>query len=197
MKRILTLVLCVCAVFCMTTLARAEALSGEVIRLHVVADSGSAEDLAAKNAVRDAILEAYFGGGQEDLSAAREYIMQNLDGIRALAEKTLRELDKSVPVSVHFGLRRLPEKDYGSFSLPAGRYETLTVTLGAGEGSNWWCVLYPPLCVVPAAALRETAEEAGISEQGIAMMTGRGEEIRLRFKLLEIFSEMDMALFGR
>lgn len=193
------LVLCLClltsAVF--STAAKGAQLSGSLIRLHVVADTGSEEDLRLKNAVRDNILAEFFSDPMEDLQAERDRVAGSLAEIRQLAEETLQELGADNGVKVSFGMRYLPEKEYGSFSLPAGRYETLTVTIGRGEGSNWWCVLYPPLCVVPAAALRETAEEAGIPQEGYEMMTGDGDEIRFRFKILEILTELDGKIFGR
>ena len=193
------LVLCLClltsAVF--STAAKGAQLSGSLIRLHVVADTGSEEDLRLKNAVRDNILAEFFSDPMEDLQAERDRVAGSLSEIRQLAEETLQELGADNGVKVSFGMRYLPEKEYGSFSLPAGRYETLTVTIGRGEGSNWWCVLYPPLCVVPAAALRETAEEAGIPQEGYEMMTGDGDEIRFRFKILEILTELDGKIFGR
>ena len=194
-----TLVLCLClltsAVF--STAAKGAQLSGSLIRLHVVADTGSEEDLRLKNAVRDNILAEFFSDPMENLQAERDRVAGSLSEIRQLAEETLQELGADNGVKVSFGMRYLPEKEYGSFSLPAGRYETLTVTIGRGEGSNWWCVLYPPLCVVPAAALRETAEEAGIPQEGYEMMTGDGDEIRFRFKILEILTELDGKIFGR
>ncbi|MBO5646400.1 MAG: stage II sporulation protein R [Clostridia bacterium] len=193
------LVLCLClltsAVF--SAAAKGAQLSGSLIRLHVVADTGSEEDLRLKNAVRDNILAEFFSDPMEDLQAERDRVAGSLAEIRQLAEETLQELGADNGVKVSFGMRYLPEKEYGSFSLPAGRYETLTVTIGRGEGSNWWCVLYPPLCVVPAAALRETAEEAGIPQEGYEMMTGDGDEIRFRFKILEILTELDGKIFGR
>ena len=194
-----TCILCLClmaaAVF--SAAAKGAQLSGSLIRLHVVADTGSEEDLRLKNAVRDAILAEFFSDPMESLQAERDRVEGSLTEIRQLAEETLRELGADSAVKVSFGMRCLPEKQYESFSLPAGRYETLTVTIGRGEGSNWWCVLYPPLCVVPAAALQETAEDAGIPQDGYEMMTGDGEEIRFRFKILEILTDLDEKIFGR
>ena len=194
-----TLVLCLClltsAVF--STAAKGAQLSGSLIRLHVVADTGSEGDLRLKNAVRDNILAQFFSDPMEDLQAERDRVAGSLSEIRQLAEETLQELGADNGVKVSFGMRYLPEKEYANFSLPAGRYETLTVTIGQGEGSNWWCVLYPPLCVVPAAALRETAEEAGIPQEGYEMMTGDGDTIRFRFKILEILTDLDGKIFGR
>ena len=195
--RVLVFCMCLMTASVFSAAAQGAELSGSLIRLYVVADSGSDEDLHLKNAVRDAILAEFFSHPMEDLQAERDRVQGSLTEIRQLAEDTLRELGAENSVAVSFGMRYLPEKDYESFSLPAGRYETLTVTIGRGEGSNWWCVLYPPLCVVPAAALRETAEEAGIPDVGYEMMTGDGEEIRLRFKILEILTDLDAKVFGR
>ncbi|MBQ3095613.1 MAG: stage II sporulation protein R [Clostridia bacterium] len=194
-----TLVLCLCLLVSAVFSAAAEGaqLSGSLIRLHVVADTGSEEDLRLKNAVRDAILAEFFSEPMESLQAERDRVEGSLTEIRQLAEETLRGLEADCNVQVSFGMRYLPEKEYESFSLPAGRYETLTVTIGRGKGSNWWCVLYPPLCVVPAAALQETAENAGIPQDGYEMMTGDDEEIRFRFKILEILTDLDEKIFGR
>lgn len=201
MKKLLSVLsafgLCAALLFCLSCRAQSRALSDSLVRLHVVAHSSSQADQAHKEAVRDALLACFFTDAKSGLAAEKSYIAQNLGNIRAVAARTLAERGCTEPVQVSLGRYRLPQKDYGSFALPAGEYEALRVTIGEGEGSNWWCVLFPPLCVAPAAALRETAGSAGVDEQGIALMTGDGQEIRLRFKVLEILSDIEEKLFGR
>jgi len=121
-----------------------------LVRLHVVANSDDAEDQRLKLAVRDAVLQATapLVRGVEDPAEARARIEANTDRLQAVAEARLRALGYAYPVEVQFGVYPFPEKRYGDITLPAGNYQALRVVIGEGHGSNWWCVLFPPLCVV-------------------------------------------------
>ena len=117
-----------------------------MIRLHVVANSNSREDQALKLAVRNEILK--FMEGQENLDDARTYLNENLDSIEELSEKVIDEMGFDYPARAQLGVSYIPEKSYEDLTLPAGNYEALKVTLGRGDGDNWWCVIFPQLCLV-------------------------------------------------
>lgn len=132
-----------------------------VVRLHIMANSNSIADQKTKLQVRDRIL-ADVGGvftepqNQQDAKKAAE---QALPDIVEAAEKELRE--NGVHASVKAELTRMyfTTREYGDISLPAGIYDAVRVTIGSGEGKNWWCVIYPPICVAPAMAPQSEALE--------------------------------------
>lgn len=117
-----------------------------IIRLHVVANSDSPEDQALKLAVRDEIIKMM--EGKDDLEDARSYIDSHLDEIETAAEKVIHEKGFDYPASARRRVMFIPEKSYEDLTLPAGNYEALRVTLGRGEGHNWWCVIFPQLCLI-------------------------------------------------
>ena len=141
------------------TLVQAEQqrLSAKLIRLHVVANSDSAHDQAVKLEVRDAVSAAAKAllDGAEDPRAA---LAGRLDAVADAAAARLRELGEDLPVTVRLGKERFPTREYDTFSLPAGVYESLRVTIGAGKGHNWWCVVFPSLCLTSSMDELELAD---------------------------------------
>ena len=114
-------------------------LRESLIRLHVIAASDSEYDQAIKLAVRDAVLDA-----------TQELDKRDTDGFAQTAEAAANEYLKSRAIPyrarAEYGSFDFPEKEYRGFTLPAGEYNGVRVILGSGEGHNWWCILYPPLC---------------------------------------------------
>ena len=164
-------------------------LAGKLIRLHVVANSDSEEDQAIKLQVRDAVLQVTEGLEKEELS-------QSLPEIQAAAEQRLRELNCRDQVTVSLREERFPTRVYDSFALPAGVYTALRVTIGAGEGHNWWCVAFPSICFrATAADLEEAAAAAGFTTQDVALITEANESYVLKFKTLELLEQLKLWLF--
>jgi stage II sporulation protein R len=121
-----------------------------VFRLHVIANSDSAEDQAAKLRVRDAIL-AYERARMEDAETAEEArarLMEDGAGLLFAAERALAECGMDYGASLEIGTFPFPQREYGAEVYPAGEYAALRVVLGAGKGQNWWCVMFPPLCIL-------------------------------------------------
>ena len=157
---------------------RQSALADKVVRLHVIAASDSAEDQRVKLEVRDALL-AYLSPRLEAASGARDAA-----AVIAASAPELKKIAETVSggsARVELGRETYPTREYETFSLPAGEYTSLRVTLGAGGGRNWWCVVYPPLCTAGV----ETAQEALLSEDDIKLITEDGGGYVLRFRLLE------------
>ena len=180
------LLVALCASLCAGTWAQGQqaALSRELVRLHVVAASDDAREQAVKLEVRDAVL-AYLEprlDGVEDSAAAREVISGSLQGIAEAAAE--RAGGRGVTVSL--ARERFPLRRYDSLTLPAGEYDSLRVTLGAGEGHNWWCVVFPPLCT--AAVSADELSEA-MSRDSYAVIT-ESEGYELRFRTLELWGEL-------
>jgi stage II sporulation protein R len=123
-------------------------IPGEAIRLRILANSDFESDQAIKRKVRDAV-NAQITLWVQDLTSmekARAVINSKLPEIQAIAEQVVRDQHSDQSVKVEFGKVQFPTKLYGQFLYPAGEYQAILITLGKGEGANWWCVLYPPLC---------------------------------------------------
>lgn len=167
-----------------------EALYDNMIRLHVLAESDSAADQARKLRVRDAVLACLAEklGTADDFAAARTQIESLLPAIRAAAESA----SDGVPVTVAFGEETYPVRYYENFTLPAGRYTSLRVTLGEGAGRNWWCVLFPQLCTARASEddFYEDFIAAGFTpEQYRLIKNESGVKYKIRFRILELLEE--------
>ena len=117
-----------------------------ILRLHVIANSDSAEDQAVKLRVRDAILACMEPG--DTMEEAEAFVRKHGAELLAAAEDTLREAGFSYSAQLMLGTYPFPDRTYGGTLYPAGEYEALRVVLGDGAGQNWWCVLFPPLCIV-------------------------------------------------
>lgn len=183
----ISMLLALCITLCAGTwaCARSEALSDALVRLHVIAVSDDAEEQEIKLRVRDSVL-AYLEPrleGADDAAEARELISAELDGIKAAAETAAEGRKVSVTLSREY----YPTRDYGSFALPAGSYESLRVVLGEGEGHNWWCVVFPPLCLSAAEAENALETLGGDSAQ---LLSGEGEGVVFKFRLLELWGEL-------
>lgn len=127
-------------------------IPNEAIRLRVLANSNSKEDQELKLKVRDE-LQLYMYELLKDtkgIDQAREKIKQNLDQIEDCVNRTLQKYDSAIKFQIDFGLNYFPDKEYKGVVYPAGEYESVLVTLGEGNGNNWWCVLFPPLCLMEA-----------------------------------------------
>ena len=164
-------------------------LAAKLIRLHVVANSDSDEDQAVKLRVRDAVLQAaqpYVTGPD-----AEEALAENLGALERAAAKALRSLGRENAVSVTLQNEAFPTRAYETFSLPAGVYRTLRVTIGAGAGHNWWCVVFPTLCTAASLDELETAAAAGgFSEGEVKLITGAEDGYVLKFRIMELLEAL-------
>ncbi len=123
-------------------------LSEQVLRLHVIANSDSAEDQKVKLMVRDAIVDLFTSdlSQMNGITQALEYAKNKIDLIQKTADEILKREGFNYRSRIEISQSRFPEKVYGDIIFPAGIYTAVRVTLGEGTGQNWWCVLYPPLC---------------------------------------------------
>lgn len=152
----------------------------ESIRLRILANSDSVGDQAVKRLVRDAVVEQMNGwvaelAQPESLEEARTMVQGKLSDIEQRVGETLKASGKSYDYEVELGEVPFPTKIYGGAVYPAGEYEAVRVTLGAGAGKNWWCVLFPPLCFVDAGsgdALQKSASAKSGEKGGVAAAKG-------------------------
>lgn len=163
-------------------------ISDHVIRLHVIANSDSDEDQACKLAVRDALLncsEEYLGVGASKEEALKN-AEKNLEVLRQVAEETVRKQGFSYDVQIELCTMDFPEKTYDDLVMPAGTYDAVRIILGEGSGQNWWCVMYPPLCV-PAAEKIDPDDVFTKEEQDLLY---KKEGYTVQFAVLEFFKEV-------
>ena len=164
--------------------ARQQSISSALVRLHVIAVSDGAEEQEIKLEVRDAVLDYLTPvlENAEDQQQARQIITENLEGIAEAAGSAARGRQVSVTLS----RESYPTRQYEGFTLPAGRYESLRVILGEGEGKNWWCVVFPPLCL--SAAESEEVQSV-LNGEDLSIVTEE-EGYVLRFKLVELWGKL-------
>ena len=183
--------------WCGTLLSDRQRLRQELIRLHVVANSDSPEDQARKLQVRDAITDSLKADLQNirDVQQAKQYLQEKLPYIQRVASNTLRELGCEDSVAVSLCREAFDTRVYDTFTLPSGVYQALRVVIGEGQGKNWWCVVFPGLCV-PAASegFEEVAAGAGFPEGLNSALTGE-EGYELRFGLLDAMGKLENILF--
>ncbi len=124
--------------------------TGELLRLHILADSDEEKAQSDKLAVRDAVLEALSPvlEGAANAAEAEARVRERLPLIEETARQTLEASGESYPVQARIVVADFPDRIYAGQLVPAGEYRALQIRLGKAEGHNWWCVLYPPLCFV-------------------------------------------------
>ena len=185
-------------VWCGTVIADRQRLNEELIRLHVVANSDRVEDQELKLLVRDAIITSLRQALADvrDTEQAKEYLQENLPKLRELANKTLDAAGSAQQAVVTLCREGFPTRQYNTFSLPAGIYEALRVTIGDGAGKNWWCVVFPSLCVPQTSqGFSDTAAGAGFPDALSGALTGE-EPYQIRFYLLDKLGELEKFLAG-
>ena len=184
----------------------------DFIRFHVVANSNSQQDQALKLTVRDGLLDTINEGlaaetmataDQKqgkislDLEKSKEYIEKNLTEIEKVAEVIISKEGYDYPVTADLAVTWIPEKTYGNTTFPAGNYQALNVTIGEGAGQNWWCVLFPPLCLIgleesgAQAGMEDIYKDAILGEKYRALMDNseQPKTLQLKFKTLEILNK--------
>ena len=170
-------------------------LAREVLRLHVLANSDSDEDQALKLKVKSAVVDTLSPAlpGTADKAAACRWVSENLDRLEAAAAGVIAAEGYDYPVTVSCETAWFPNKTYGNMLFPCGYYDALRVCIGDAKGSNWWCVLYPPLCfvdltcgVVPEAS-REKLQAVLDEDDYNSLFSGEGRPV-IRFRILEWLS---------
>ena len=156
----------------------------DTVRLHILAESDSAEDQAMKIAVRDAVLSEFGVRLREAECAedARAALSEMVYEIEEFCASELRGMGYSGGVSVTLVEEWYETREYADFTLPAGVYTSLKIVIGEGEGQNWWCVMYPPMCLDVAC---EDATDSYTDEERV-LISGNG--YRAKFKILELIS---------
>lgn len=173
-------------------------ISDSVFRLHVIANSNSEEDQDLKYLVRDNIIS--YMNSLIDINSSKEEIINiayaNLDNIKEIALKTIKENGFNYNVSMEIAKTDFPTKIYGDISLPSGNYDSLNVKIGNATGQNWWCVMFPPLCfvdvssgIVPDSSKEQLKSDLSTEEYLlISKNENSSKDIKFKFKIIEFFN---------
>ncbi len=155
-------------------------LEANIIRLHILAKSNSETDQKIKLAVRD-----------EVINAVSDIPITDTDKFLDVSEKTANQylISNNIPyrAKAQYGIFTFPRKSYENITLPAGRYRGVRIILDKGEGENWWCVMYPPLCVTEKAEEASDALKKSLKDETYKVITKKPE---VRFKVLELISQI-------
>ena len=169
-----------------------KSIASKVLRLHILANSNSAFDQELKLKVRDDVVNYITPllKNSSSLNETKEIISKNIDNINNVAQETVSKYS-TYKTSISLATSSFPTKHYENFSFPAGNYEALKVVIGEGDGNNWWCVMFPPLCFTNSSAgtfdedsttkIKETLSE----EEYYLIDNYDNPDIKIKFKILE------------
>ncbi len=196
MKKILRIQLSVIlalAICCITNISafsnQCDGIRDKILRMHVIANSDSKEDQDLKLKVRDAVLlkgkEIFDGSVTAD--EAVEKITPHIDSLEQTAKEAIKNEGFVYDVYVTVQKEYFKTRTYdNSVTLPAGYYTAVKVVIGEGAGQNWWCIMFPPMCLPAAEAECDINDLLNIDE---SIIVSNGEKYKLKFKIVEIFEE--------
>ena len=194
MVRLIGLLLLLCALFYLASLAKdKQVLSQNLIRLHVIANSDDPSDQQTKLSVKDQIVAFIQANLPEpcDITEAKAYLTELLPEIQKVANDALKKNGSNLQARVSLTNETFDIRHYDTFSLPSGVYQSLRVELGEGKGKNWWCVVFPSLCIpVNNEDFKDTAVAAGFDQQ-LADTISNERTYKIRFFLLDCIGKIE------
>lgn len=174
-------------------------ISSNFIRLHVVANSDSTEDQIVKYKIRDSVisyLSPYLTSAKSK-QQAEKIINDKIQELYSISDNILKEEGLNSNIKISFGNYKFPTKDYSKFILPEGNYDALKIEIGDAVGQNWWCVMFPSLCVTNNCSFEigsPTSEkfENNLTEEELSILTKdtSSTDIKIKFKILELFENL-------
>ncbi|MCD7723064.1 MAG: stage II sporulation protein R [Clostridiales bacterium] len=169
-----------------------EKISTDVFRLHILANSDSDEDQNLKLKVRDAVLEASNEIFTSSLTIDEtiELCSENLDVFKAAAENCIKENGYDYGVNIYIAKEYFETRQYESITLPGGVYNALKIEIGQGAGQNWWCVMFPAICL---SAVSEDEIEEILDADEIELINS-GQKYKVKFKIVEIYEKIKYRL---
>lgn len=174
-----------------------EEVKDVLIRFHVIANSDTEEDQNLKLKVRDKVIEYLYPYLEKSssLEESRNIILSKKDEVKAIASKVIKENGYSYSVKTELSRENFPEKSYGNITLPQGEYEAFRVIIGDGQGKNWWCVMFPPLCFIDVTKGKVQEDESKSQldkqiEQNKKVEANKEDAPEVKFKIVEIFKDI-------
>ena len=166
---------------------KCDKISQKVLRLHIIANSDSEEDQLLKLKVRDAIISYFSKYDLKSLEDTKIFTIKKIKKLESLAIDELNKNGYDYGVKAEILKKSFKTRIYENISLPAGRYESLKITIGNGDGKNWWCVVFPPMCL-PAAQDRDVEiSDTKVFEKSEKKIINNDNKYEIRFKIVEIF----------
>ncbi len=164
-------------------------IRGEILRLHVIANSNSVSDQNLKLAVRDAVLDkgAEIFDGSVNIKNASEKILPKLDLLTQTAKSVISSRGYDYDVKISLSNEYFTTRTYENITLPAGKYLALRIVIGEGEGKNWWCVMFPPMCL---SAANEADVLKGVLNDNELNLLQKNPKFEPRFKIIEIYESI-------
>lgn len=198
--RQITGLLCIFAVgLCFWLDMEQSQLADKMLRLHVLANSDSKEDQALKLKVRDELLVEVqpWLEQQADVMGVKEALQARIPEMTKMAKAVIAREGYSYPVHVELEETWFPTRTYEGFALPAGKYEALRIVIGEGNGKNWWCVVFPPLCLASSTeTVTEEANKAGLDDQQVFLILEDEEQYVIKFRAIEMWENLKHHLEG-
>lgn len=182
-----------------------------LIRFHVIANSDSDNDQQLKLKVKDKVIDYLYPylNASESLDESRQIIKDKMEDVKKLAQEVIKDNKYDYDVKVELSRENFPDKSYGNITLPQGNYEAFRIIIGSGQGKNWWCVMFPPLCFVDESKAQveydETENKIKSKENKLDSQTelnadenessnqedlDKQNNIQIKFKIAEIFKDI-------
>lgn len=166
-----------------------------IIRFHVIANSDSEEDQNLKLKVKNKVIEYLYDklNKSQSLEESRQIINDNMEQVKEIASEIIKNSQYNYNVDVELGRENFPDKAYGNIILPQGNYEAFRVIIGDGQGKNWWCVMFPPLCFVDESKAQvkyEETEEMLKKQIENQQISEEDTNIEIKFKAIEVIKDL-------
>ena len=189
----LTLIICIIATLSFEN--NCKGIREEVLRLHVIANSDETYDQELKLKVRDAVLRSgkTVFSGSEDIISAENEIADKKEVILYSAVETVRNLGYDYDVKLELTRSYFPTRTYDNLTLPAGYYKAVRIIIGEGKGKNWWCIMFPPLCL-PSATKKDEIISDFLTDEEMDIVTS-DPDYEVRFWIIEKYYELKNKLF--
>ena len=167
---------------------KCERIRNNVLRLHILANSNSEEDQKMKLEIRDCLLLASNGilDGAKNKEDAILAANEKLSTFEDIAQKVVKSYGKDYPIKIEISKTYFDTREYEDFTLPAGQYEALRILIGKAEGKNWWCIMFPSLCI-PAAKSKNSLEE--VTDKSASNITKNYKKYKVKFKIVEVYEK--------
>lgn len=167
--------------------SKCENISDKVFRLHVLANSDSSEDQQLKLCVRDKVLEysKYIFNDAKNKDSAKQITQKHLEDIKNVAQQEVYDRGYDYKVNVKIDNMYFNTRQYGNVTMPAGNYDALKIFIGDSKGHNWWCVMFPPICLPAAEESKQLDDVLDPSQMNIVE---NGNKYKIKFKIVELIN---------
>ena len=171
-------------------------LQNQIFRLHIIANSNSFEDQKLKIKVRDKIvdyLQSYSFNNKDDLI---NYVTTHQETINNIVQKTISENGFSYRSTIEIGNSFYPKKNYNNITLPSGNYDGLKIKIGNASGKNWWCILFPPMCLINESTCELSGESENIlynnlNRESSSVIFSNSPNYKFKFKIIDFINRLN------